>query len=72
MFWIQIASYVKKCSSKHGDYCFMNLTKTPLYKYLNVTIHHQSASLFTLYIDSKFKIFNFSDASSDNFNSNNE
>jgi hypothetical protein len=50
----------------------MNLTKTPLYKYLNVTIHHQWASLFTLYIDSKFKIFNFSDASYDNFNSNNE
>jgi len=50
----------------------MNLTQTPLYKYLNVTIYHQWASLFILYIDSKFKIQNFSDASFDNFNYNSE
>jgi hypothetical protein len=33
-----------------------NLIKTPLYKDLNVTIHNQWASLFVLYMNSKFQI----------------
>ncbi len=48
-----------------------NLIKTPLYKYLNVTIHHQWASLFILHMDLKSQILNFSDTSFDNFDSNN-
>jgi hypothetical protein len=49
-----------------------DLIETPLYKYLNVTIHHQWANLFTLHMDSKSQILNFSDASSHNSNSNSE
>ncbi len=49
-----------------------NLIKAPLYKYLNVTIHHQWASLFILHIDSESQILNFSDTSFDKFYFNNE
>jgi hypothetical protein len=49
-----------------------NLIKTPLYKYLNVTIHHQWPSLFTLHMNSKSQIVNSSDASFNNFDSNSE
>ncbi len=43
-----------------------DLIGTPLYKNLNVITHHQWASLFTLHMDLKFQILNFSDASFDN------
>ncbi len=49
-----------------------NLIETPLYKDLNVTIHHQWASLFTLLMDFKSQILNSNDASFENFNSNSE
>jgi hypothetical protein len=49
-----------------------DLIETPLYKDLNVTIHHQWTSLFTLHVNSEFLIFNSSDASFDNFDFNNE
>jgi len=49
-----------------------NLIETPLYKDLNVTIHHQRASLFTLHMDLKSQIFNYNDASFDNFDSDSE
>jgi rRNA pseudouridine-1189 N-methylase Emg1 (Nep1/Mra1 family) len=32
-----------------------NLIETPIYKDLNVNIHHQWASLFALHMNSKFK-----------------
>jgi hypothetical protein len=47
-----------------------NLITTPLYKDLNVTIHHQWASFFTLHMDSESHILNCNDASFDNSNSN--
>jgi hypothetical protein len=38
MFWIQINLYVKKCSFKYGDVCFIGFyQKTIIYKDLNVT-----------------------------------
>jgi len=49
-----------------------DLTKTSLYKYLNVIIHHQWASLFSLHMNSKFQIHTYNNASFDNFNSDNE
>jgi hypothetical protein len=49
-----------------GD--LQDIIKTPLYKYLNVTIHHQWVSLFTLHMDSKSQILNYTSASYDNFN----
>ncbi len=49
-----------------------NLIETLLYKDLNVTIHHQWASLFALHMNSKFQICTYDNASSDNFDSNNE
>ncbi len=49
-----------------------NLIKTPLYKDLNVIIHHQWANLFTLHMDLESQIFYFSDALSNNFDSNSE
>jgi hypothetical protein len=49
-----------------------DLIETPLYKYLNVIIHHQWASLFVLHMNLKFKIPIYNNASSDNFDSNNE
>ncbi len=39
---------------------------------MNVTIHHQWVSLFTLHMDSKSQIFNYNDASFNNFDSNSE
>ncbi len=48
------------------------LIETPLYKYLNVNIHHQGASLFTLHMNSKSQNHVHNNASSDNFNSDNE
>jgi hypothetical protein len=49
-----------------------DLIETPLYKYLNVTIHHQWASLFTLHMNSKSQIHTYNNASFDNYDSNNE
>ncbi len=72
MFWIQITLNVKKWSSKYGDDCFIKLIETPLYKDLNVTIHHPWASLFTLHMDLKFQVLNSSDASFDNFDFDSE
>ncbi len=48
-----------------------DLIETPLYKDLNVTIHHQWTSLFILHLDSQSQIFNFSVASFDKFDFNN-
>jgi hypothetical protein len=48
-----------------------DLIETLLYKYLNVTIHHQWASLFVLHMNSEFLIFTYNNASFDNFNSDN-
>jgi hypothetical protein len=39
---------------------------------LNVTIHHKWASLFALHMNSKSQIPTYNNASSDNFDSNNE
>jgi len=39
---------------------------------LNVTIHHQWASFFTLHMDLKSQNFNYNDASFDKSNSNSE
>jgi hypothetical protein len=36
-----------------------DLIETPLYKDLNVTIHHQWENAFTLHMDFKSQIFNF-------------
>jgi len=49
-----------------------NLIKTPLYKYLNVTFHHQWASLFALHMNFKFQIPTYSIASFENFDFDNE
>jgi hypothetical protein len=49
-----------------------DLIKTPLYKDLNVTIHHHWTSLFTLHVDLEYQNFNFCDASFDNFDFYNE
>jgi hypothetical protein len=49
-----------------------DLIETPLYKDLNVTIHHQWASLFILYMNSKFQILIYNNASFDNSSFNNE
>jgi hypothetical protein len=51
---------------------FWELIETPLYKYLNVSIHHQWASLFTLHMNSKAQIPIYNNASFDNFDSNNK
>ncbi len=40
-----------------------DLIETSLYKYLNVAIHHQWASLFALHMNSKFQIFTYNNAS---------
>jgi hypothetical protein len=49
-----------------------NLIEMSLYKDLNVTIHHQWASLFSLLLDLDSQILKSSDASFENSNSNNE
>jgi hypothetical protein len=49
-----------------------DLIETPLYKYLNVTIHHQWACLFAFSMNSKFQIPTYNYASSDNSNIDNE
>jgi hypothetical protein len=49
-----------------------DLIETPLYKYLNVTIHHQLASLFALHMSLEYQILTYNNASFDNFDSNNE
>jgi len=43
-----------------------------MYTDLNVNIHHQWASFFTLHMDLKSQNFNYSDGSFDNSNSDNE
>jgi hypothetical protein len=70
---MQIILYVRKCLSKYGDGCFKrNLIETPLYKNLNVSIHHQWASLFALHMNSKYQILTYNNASSDNSDFDNE
>jgi len=49
-----------------------NLIESPLYKNLNVFIHHQWVSLFVLHMNLKFKIYTYNNASFDNSNFNNE
>jgi len=49
-----------------------DLIETPLYKDLNVTIHHQWASLFISHMNSKFQIPTYNNASSNHFDFNNE
>jgi hypothetical protein len=65
--WIWITLYVMKCLSKHGNVCFQDLIKMPLYKNLNVTIHHQWESLFNLHINSNFQTHICDNLSSNNF-----
>ncbi len=48
------------------------LIGTPLYKDLNVSIHHQCASLFALHMNSKFQIPNYNNAASCNDDFDNE
>jgi len=49
-----------------------DLIETPLYKYLNVSIHHRWASLFALHMNLEFQIPTYNNALFDNFDSNNE
>jgi hypothetical protein len=49
-----------------------NLIETPSYKYLNVSIHHQWASLFDLHLNLESQIPTYNNASFDNSNFNNE
>ncbi len=49
-----------------------NLIETPLYKDLNVTIHHQWVSLFVLHMNSKSQILTYNNISFDNFDFDNE
>ncbi len=49
-----------------------NLIETPLYKKLNVTIHHQLESFFALHINSNFQLPTYNNARFDNFDFNNE
>ncbi len=48
------------------------LIETPLYKDLNVSIHHQWASLLTLHMNSNFQIPTYNNALYDNSNYDNE
>ncbi len=57
--------------SKYGDERLQYLSETSLYKYLNVTIHHQWASLFVLHMNLESQIPTYNNASFDNFDSNN-
>jgi hypothetical protein len=41
--------------------------KTPFYKYLIVTIHHQWTSLFILHLNSKFQTHSYDMSSLNNF-----
>jgi hypothetical protein len=49
-----------------------DLIETPLYKYLNVSIHHQWVSLLALHMNLEFQIPTYNNALFDNFDSNNE
>ncbi len=49
-----------------------DLIETPLYKDLNVTIHHQWASLCALHMNSNFQNFIYNNISFDNFDFDNE
>jgi hypothetical protein len=53
-------------------FALQDLIKMPLYKNLNVTIHHQWESLFTLHINSKFETHICDNSSSNNFDFDNE
>jgi len=48
------------------------LNETSLYKDLNVTIHHQWASLFALHMNLEYQIPTYNNASFDNFDFDNE
>jgi hypothetical protein len=48
-----------------------NLIETPLYKNLNVSIHHQWTILFALHMNSKSQIPTYNNAPFDNFDFNN-
>jgi hypothetical protein len=49
-----------------------DLIEKPLYKDLNVNIHHQWANLFALHMNSKFQIPIYNNGSSNNSNFDNE
>jgi hypothetical protein len=49
-----------------------DLIKTPLYKHLNVNIHHQWTILFALHMNSKSQIPTYNNASSNTFDFDNE
>jgi hypothetical protein len=61
----------KNVRSNMVMFTLQNLIKAPLYKDLNVTIHHQWASLFALHMNLESQI-PFNNAAFDNFDSNNE
>jgi len=79
-----IGVFFKRCLNIKSPYMSTNvcpnmvmvasrdLIKTSLYKDLNVTIHHQWASLFILNMNSKFQIPIYNNASFDNFDFDNE
>jgi len=46
----------KNVRSNMAMFTLQNLIKAPLYKYLNVTIHHQWASLFALHMNLESQI----------------
>jgi hypothetical protein len=49
-----------------------DLIETPLYKDLNVTIHHQWASLFALHMNLESQILTYNNTSFNNFDFDNE
>jgi hypothetical protein len=49
-----------------------DLIETPLYKDLNITIHHQWASFFALHMNSKSQILTYNNASFDNIDFDNK
>ncbi len=49
-----------------------DLIETPLYKYLNATIHHQWACLFALCMNSKFQICIYNNTSFHNYDIDNQ
>ncbi len=58
--------YVKKCCPNMVMVTLRNLIQTPLYKDLNVSIHHQWASLFVLHMNSKSQILTYNNGSFEN------
>ncbi len=69
---MQITLYVMNVYPNIMMIFYNILIETPLYKDLNVTIHHQWTSLFILHMNSKSKILIFNNASSNNYDFDNE